>query len=409
MTDGFSAKASELASSFDEIKNQTKKTAANAAKVYELSAKALESATRGHSSMSEMLDAIEGIRVSSENISKIIKTIDEIAMQTNLLALNAAVEAAHAGVYGRGFMVVAEEVRTLAGKSKQAANQTKELILESMEKVKQGVLTARNSETEIKSVITNVQDVNSVAKEISETAAGRLASVERTEVQVLDLEAKLMSPQQSTDLVYTGTEARPLSTPEGLGERALVRERPVVQKQPERSAVLSRPVVQRPHESNKVLTKAVAQKPLERGKEGLPMMQKLPERAAGLQKASLHKPPERSSVSRKPTVQKHQERGSVLSKPQTERPSASTPGDMKLSQTPKVAQPSAAPYAKSAAGSQNASAVPKPAATVLTKSQDMAKARPATVTDAPPTTKSNRRIEVPSGSHEYDRKDFGKY
>ena len=81
-----------------------------------------------NSSLDEMLTSIGEINAESGKISRIIKVIDEIAFQTNILALNAAVEAARAGEAGLGFAVVAEEVRSLAQRSAQAAREVKQLV-----------------------------------------------------------------------------------------------------------------------------------------------------------------------------------------------------------------------------------------------------------------------------------------
>ena len=88
--------------------------------------------------MEQMTGAMGKIKASAEGTSQIIKDINEIAFQTNLLALNAAVEAARAGDAGRGFAVVAEEVRSLALRSKEAANKTEALIRESVKQAVEG-------------------------------------------------------------------------------------------------------------------------------------------------------------------------------------------------------------------------------------------------------------------------------
>lgn len=102
--------------------------------------------------MKNMLGAMHEISTSSQNISKVIKVIDDIAFQTNILALNAAVEAARAGQHGKGFAVVADEVRNLASKSAEAAKETSGLISESIQNVNEGNVIVEKVGESIRSV-----------------------------------------------------------------------------------------------------------------------------------------------------------------------------------------------------------------------------------------------------------------
>jgi methyl-accepting chemotaxis protein len=110
----------QLTASITHIAGQTRQNAISANKANELTLSAKDDAGRGNEQMKAMQKAMAEINEASENISKIIKVIDDIAFQTNILTLNAAVEAARAGIHGKGFAVVAEEVRNLAARSASA-------------------------------------------------------------------------------------------------------------------------------------------------------------------------------------------------------------------------------------------------------------------------------------------------
>lgn len=157
----------ELTASIEEISSQTRQNADNANQASDLAEHARKNATRGNDQMKDMLAAMDEINVSSGNISKIIKVIDEIAFQTNILALNAAVEAARAGQHGKGFAVVAEEVRNLAARSANAAKETTAMIEGSIKKVEDGTKIASETAEALNKIVENVAKAAALVSDIA--------------------------------------------------------------------------------------------------------------------------------------------------------------------------------------------------------------------------------------------------
>jgi hypothetical protein len=153
--------------SLEEINGMTKRTNENARKVQDSVSQARHSADIGAGQMQVMQDSVRGIHAASEGITKILRTIDEIAFQTNILALNAAVEAARAGEAGAGFAVVADEVRALAQRCASAARETAEKVDASVAKSRQGVDASTTVARHFEEIQARVSQLESLVNEIA--------------------------------------------------------------------------------------------------------------------------------------------------------------------------------------------------------------------------------------------------
>lgn len=169
----------ELASRISVISEQVKNTAKGAVEVREQTHETGEEVLLCNQKMQSLVEAMQRIQESSDEIEKILKTIDDIAFQTNILALNAAVEAARAGTAGKGFAVVAEEVRNLAGKSAVAAKNTSELIENSTDAVHIGMGIAQNTADVLLGVVNSIQAVVESIDAIATVAGDQSEAVEQ--------------------------------------------------------------------------------------------------------------------------------------------------------------------------------------------------------------------------------------
>lgn len=167
----------EISASLNQLSSQTTTNAENANQANQLASEAQNAAQQGGKRMESMVSAMGEINEAGQNISKIIKTIDEIAFQTNLLALNAAVEAARAGQHGKGFAVVAEEVRNLAARSAKAAEETSELIEGSVAKTQNGSAIANQTAEALQEIFNGISKTSDLVAEIAAASSEQAQGV----------------------------------------------------------------------------------------------------------------------------------------------------------------------------------------------------------------------------------------
>jgi methyl-accepting chemotaxis protein len=166
-----------ISTSLGEITSMAKKTASNAKNANGLVQDSVVKTNESREAMNRLESAVIEIQQSSNETAKILKDIDEIAFQTNLLALNAAVEAARAGEHGKGFAVVAEEVRGLAGRSQVAAKETNDLILDTINKVEDGMEIAKKTAQNLEAIVTGFDNVSKIVAEIAASSAKQAESI----------------------------------------------------------------------------------------------------------------------------------------------------------------------------------------------------------------------------------------
>ncbi len=168
----------QISSSITEVNGQSRQNADNATEANGLAKQATEDAENGNQQMKELVEAMGRINASSDEISKVVKVIDDIAFQINLLALNANVEAARAGKYGQGFAVVAEEVRNLAVRAAEAVKETTTMVEDSIANITTGNELVEKTAGQLEAIVTGSTKVAEFL--------GEIASASKEQAQAID-------------------------------------------------------------------------------------------------------------------------------------------------------------------------------------------------------------------------------
>jgi methyl-accepting chemotaxis protein len=184
----------------------TKQNADNAHQADTLSREAGQIVSKANETVMQLTQSMGEISLASEETSKIIKTIDEIAFQTNLLALNAAVEAARAGEAGAGFAVVADEVRSLAMRAAEAAKNTSELIESTVTKVKNGAGLVDETKQAFDHVADSTGKVAELVGEIAAASTEQAQGIDQINQAMADMDKVTQSAAANAEETASASE-----------------------------------------------------------------------------------------------------------------------------------------------------------------------------------------------------------
>ena len=200
------ASLEETSATMEQIAAMAKKNADSTLRAKKLTDGCIASIQNHGVSISQMVSAMKEIRGSTEAISKIMKTIDEISFQTNLLALNAAVEAARAGEHGKGFAVVAEEVRNLAQRASAAAKETEKLITNASASTRGGEALVAEVADVFRNLAGNIAEVNTLVTEIASASGEQAKGVDQVNIAIQQINGTTQATASSSEEAASASE-----------------------------------------------------------------------------------------------------------------------------------------------------------------------------------------------------------
>ncbi len=200
------ASLEETSASSEEISSMARRCAEDCRTTAELVGASQTKVDSANRSLNELVSAMTAIRASSNEVSKIIRVIDEIAFKTNILALNASVEAARAGDAGKGFAVVAEEVRNLAQKCAQAAKDSSDIVEESMRRSKEGKVKLDEVAASIEAVTSDSLKIKSLVDQINTASQEQTSGISQIARAIQHMEKLTQSSAGTAQQSATAAE-----------------------------------------------------------------------------------------------------------------------------------------------------------------------------------------------------------